>query len=124
MTVLSLFGLIILPPAIPWLIIGGIIIVLALVFFREKHITGTRIAVLGPQNSGKTTFLNFLRNKKVTGEATARERYEPFSFELSNGKVIDIAGGEDIGGGDFYRDSYIPLIKECDSIIFIFDIFF
>lgn len=125
MTVLFLLGLIVWP-ALPW-IIGGVgvtvaIILWALWFFDEGPITGKRIEVLGPQNSGKTTFLNFLRNKTVTGEATARERYEPFEYKLSNGKTVTIAGGEDIGGGDTFREDYVGKIKESDSIIFIFDI--
>lgn len=95
-----------------------------IVWIINKILKGNKIAVLGPQGSGKTTFLNYLRGKENYYEtnATGKERYEGFSFKLSSGKEITIKSGEDIGGGDLYRELYEDLIKKSDSVVFIFDI--
>lgn len=121
MTLLSV--LIILPVVPLWAIGVGIIVILAaIIFFCSIPINGKKIAVLGPQGSGKTTFLSFLRNKQASGEATGLEHYKPFDYKLQNGQTVRIEGGIDIGGGDEYRSHYENLIKNNEAIIFIFDI--
>lgn len=121
MTLLSV--LIVLPVVPLWLIgVGAFIILAAIIFFCSIPIDGKKIAVLGPQGSGKTTFLSFLRNKQASGEATGLEHYQPFDYKLQNGQTVRIEGGIDIGGGDEYRSHYEKLIKNNEAIIFIFDI--
>ena len=123
MTLLSFSVLIVIQFAPLWFIgVGVIIIILAKRFFGKEEIEAKSIAVLGPQGSGKTTFLSFLRNKQASGEATGLEHYQPFDYKLQNGQTVRIEGGIDIGGGDEYRPLYERLIKNNEAIIFIFDI--
>lgn len=79
------------------------------------------ICLLGMKGSGKTTFLNNLReiNSKL---GTENKKYDSFSLKLKNGKTITINKGEDIGGGKNFMTDYKSLIKESDVVFYFFQI--
>jgi hypothetical protein len=81
-----------------------------------------KLGVLGMQASGKTFFLNFLRNIPFIEGQTNRQTYESFKYKLSNGKEITIASGIDIGGGNLYRVDYNNIIEKSDVLLYLFDL--
>ena len=87
--------------------------------YADNPSPSTKICILGQKGSGKTTFLNWLRNRTFTStySQTFDERYASFDY---NGKKIE--GGRDIGGGtDFVKDYYEDMINQNDVCIFLFD---
>lgn len=79
------------------------------------------ICLLGMKGSGKTTFLNNLREINLT-QRTENKKYDSFSLKLKNGKTIIIKKGEDIGGGKNFMTNYKPFIKESDIVLYFFHI--
>ena len=91
-------------------------------FFSEgEDPEKNKLGILGMQSAGKTRFLSFLRNIPFIDKGTEIEGYDPFIYN-HDGKVIHIDAGEDIGGGDLYRDEYDRILKKSDVIFYFFDI--
>jgi len=89
----------------------------------SKPIVGTSICVLGQKESGKTTFLNWLRYDKFTETytQTSNTEYEKFKYETKN-TIYEIASGKDIGGDNSYKSLYETLINKNEICIFVFDV--
>ncbi len=86
-------------------------------------LAGKSICILGPENSGKTQLLSFLRNEPYEEyHQTQYEEYEKFTTEIGE-KKIKIKKGADIGGEEGRIESlYSKLISESDCIFFTFDV--
>lgn len=84
-----------------------------------------KIAVLGHQHAGKTTFLRFLKgdkNYKNINHETGIDEYEEFVLK-AGGKLITISKNIDIGGSeDFVRKNYELILKNADMAFFLFDV--
>lgn len=80
-----------------------------------------KLGILGMQGAGKTRFLSYLRGVPFFDKGTEMEKYNSFIYK-SQGKVIHIDSGEDIGGGNLYRDEYDRIIKKSSVIFYFFDI--
>lgn len=116
-------------PLIPLIIIGIIIYIIYVVFFRsnEKNIN---IAILGPENSGKTILWNFFmgrpfsKEKKHSSENVGTFTVPNATCNVKNpknlNKRIRIFGHDLNGSDDFIRTRWEKLIKESDMIIFVF----
>lgn len=105
--------------AIAPLVIGGIAVGATVAVIIWNILRGKKLAVLGMEGSGKTTFLYWLKDKKFRNtEATGVVDYGGFGF--FNG--IKIKAGKDIGGNAMYvREYYVPLLDEANLVIFVFD---
>lgn len=89
----------------------------------SKPVVGTSICVLGQKESGKTTFLNWLRYDKFTETytQTSNTEYEEFKYETES-TIYKIASGKDIGGDNSYKSLYETLISKNEICIFVFDV--
>lgn len=118
--------MIVTPLIIPFLIWGavalaGVFTVAGLAGFWDNP-EKNKLGILGMQQAGKTRFLRFLQNKPFIEGSTGRDSYEQFEYKLSNGKVVTVMPGKDIGGGVLYWGGYNDIIDNTDLIIFFFDI--
>ena len=75
-----------------------------------------RLVVLGLDNSGKTTLLNFLKTNRLKQLAPTNQ---PYSEEITIGKVIFTM--HDLGGHSSVRRLWNDYIINIDCIIFIVD---
>lgn len=95
------------------------------IFYRTTHkstpLNDGQIALLGPKESGKSQFLNWLKeNKLVEPDRTGGE--EPFDFKYQhNGKTYRIKGKDITGDESVISRYYEDIIKESNSILFFFD---
>lgn len=108
----------------PLFVWGAIIIGSALIgggavaiFSGDKR----QLGILGMEYSGKTYFLNILRNKRSVG-GTGREDYESFKFRLASGNEITIKKGYDMGGAKDYMNYYKEVVNTSDVLFYFFDI--
>jgi len=103
--------------------VGAIIAIIIANSGPSKPIEGTSICVLGQKESGKTTFLNWLRFDKFTEsyQQTSTVEYEKFTYETEK-KKYEISSGIDIGGDKSYVDMYEKLINKNEICIFVFDV--
>lgn len=129
--------MIVVPLIIPFLIWGavaaaGLFTVAGIAgAFDEKEVaklkndvkTSKKIAVLGLQQAGKTTFLRFLQGDKSYKEAgdAGTDVYEEFDMKI-NDKVITIAKNRDIGGSRHFVRSYKDVLKGAEMAFFLFDV--
>jgi hypothetical protein len=90
-------------------------------FSEGENPQKNKLGILGMQGAGKTRFLSFLRNIPFVDKGTEIELYDPFIYKHDE-KVIHIDAGEDIGGGDLYRDEYDRILEKSDVIFYFFDI--
>ncbi|RKS53790.1 hypothetical protein BC962_2046 [Gillisia mitskevichiae] len=90
-------------------------------FSKSEDPEKNKLGILGMQGAGKTRFLSYLRNIPFVDKETEIQTYSPFTYK-SHGKVIQIDSGEDIGGGNLYRDEYDRIIKKSNVIFYFFDI--
>lgn len=104
-------------PAIIAAVVAAIIAIIAN-SGPSTPIKGKTICVLGQPESGKTTFLNWLRYDKFTTEhkQTYREAYPAFEY-----KTFKIEGGIDIGGDNEFKNKYREMMQKNDICIFVFD---
>ena len=106
-------------PAIPW-IIGGIVVAAGLlVAVAPKKTVGKTLGVLGMRGSGKTRFLSNLGLIEFQ-EGTLRKEYLEHTLQFGDRK-IKIKRGEDIGGDRDIRGYYTEWVNNKDITIFIFD---
>ena len=86
---------------------------------------GKSICILGPESSGKTQLLSFLRNEPYPYEERHHSQYveyEEFTTEIGE-KKIKIKKGVDLGGEEARIETYYSkLISESDCIFFTFDV--
>ena len=81
------------------------------------------IAVLGMPSAGKTTLHCFLQKKEYTGGLqTLIDKYSSYSIKKSDGKIISIREGIDIGGASNFVFRYKELINNSEKVLFLFDI--
>lgn len=90
------------------------------VFFEEDKVD---IAILGPNQAGKTTLWNYLKGKPSSTVYKETEGSVRLSFKSSNKSwnVSKIKGYDINGNGDFIRDEWEKIVKESNMIIFIFN---
>ncbi len=93
--------------------------ILLLLFSKE-----TKIAILGPQGSGKTELWYALQGKSRTSDGTtSNELIERFLLgENSNGYPICVERTQDIGGGNEFVSLYDKLVMPDTFVYFILDI--
>ena len=87
-----------------------------------SKVKGKRLAVLGMKGAGKTRFYRYLQNKPYVEGESGIDEYEEFEFKKQDGKTIYIRKGKDIGGSEDFINQYEDMIKECDILVFCFDI--
>ena len=85
-----------------------------------------KIAVLGLQGAGKTTFQNYFREVQYTGSTPPEgDIYEnPNEFKVPNtSKRIVLQEGRDVSGSnEAIRNTYPEVINESDTIFYLFDV--
>jgi len=79
------------------------------------------LGILGMQGAGKTRFLCHLRGVPFVDKATGKEPYNPFNYKIEE-LLICVEAGEDLGGGNIYRDEYDRIIDKSDLLFYFFDI--
>lgn len=83
----------------------------------------TKIAILGPQDSGKTELWCALQNKPRTSINTSNEPIERFCLgSKSDGTMVYVEKTQDIGGGDEYVSKYDTVVTEGTFVYFVLDI--
>lgn len=82
----------------------------------------TSIAVLGMKAAGKTCLHCALRNVEYTNLETSIEAYPAYTYKKKDGTIIHIKEGFDIGGGNDFRSKYGMMIKNSDTIFFLFNL--
>ena len=106
-----------------WLFLSpAIIYILKLIGWFYRKVKGKRLAVLGMKGAGKTRFYRHLQNKPYIEGESGVDEYEEFEYKKQDGKTIYIRKGKDIGGSEDYINLYEDMIKECDILVFCFDI--
>lgn len=104
-------------------LIGGALFGIGLGFLADLFSGDKRkLGILGMESSGKTYFLNILRNKRAIETATGREVRDAFKLTLDNGKVITIEKGYDTGGAKEFMTFYKETIHSSDVLFYFFDI--
>lgn len=116
-------------PLIPLIIIGIIIYLIYIIFFRSNK-KNINIAILGPENSGKTILWNFFmgqpfsKEKKHSTENVGTFTVRNVTCNIKNSKNLNkgirIIGRDIPGSEDFIRTKYEKMTKESDMIIFVF----
>lgn len=89
-------------------------------FFKK----GIRMAVLGMDQSGKTSFSNFLKDGDPgkPNQTAVSENISPYYFKNSEGKYFFIEKGEDIAGTkDVVFRFYEEKVKNNKLILFLFN---
>eukprot|EP00397_Hematodinium_sp_SG-2012_P054956 GEMP01066688.1.p1 GENE.GEMP01066688.1~~GEMP01066688.1.p1 ORF type:complete len:182 (+),score=37.67 GEMP01066688.1:256-801(+) len=82
-------------------------------FKKEKM----RILVVGLDNSGKTTMLNYLKPKKATLETVPTVGFSVEEFTKNNIQFSAF----DMSGQGRYRDLWTSYYSECQGIVFVID---
>jgi ADP-ribosylation factor-like protein 6 len=84
------------------------------VFSSKKEI---KLIVVGLDNSGKSTMINTMKNKKTFNEVTPTVGYNIEKFEKANVNFTMF----DMSGQNKYRDMWSDYCKNVDGIIFVID---
>lgn len=128
--------MIVTPLIAPFVIWGAVVLAGAFVaknvFFDDNEVqdlkndvkSSKKIAILGLQVAGKTTFLRFLqgdRNYKFKKNATGIDEYEEFDIKFKE-KVVTITKNYDIGGSEAFMRSYMKVLRNTDIVFFLFDV--
>ena len=110
-------------PVWVYILAPTLIYLLKLIGWFYRKVKGKRLAVLGMKGAGKTRFYRFLQKRPYIEEETAIDDYEEFEYKTNDGKTIIIEKGKDIGGSeDYVRPLYENIIKDCDILVFCFDL--
>lgn len=82
-------------------VVGGVSLLV------KKWWTGKRIAVLGGRGVGKTTFINYLKTKRICSnfDQTTLTKYEAMKVEIE-GITLYISSGYDVGGSSIYHNDW------------------
>ena len=88
----------------------------------ESKQSQTSIAVLGMKAAGKTCLHCALRNVDYVNLETSIESYPAYTYKKKDGKNIRIKEGFDIGGGNEFRSKYETMIKNADTVFFLFSL--
>lgn len=117
-------------PFIPLIIIGIILYIVYVVFFSPKKQKVINIAIIGPEDSGKTILWHFLVGQPIPkGKHESQENVGTFLVPMENSTIPNskklnkgtLFNVRDLNGGeDFIRSRWKRLIKESDMIIFVF----
>lgn len=122
-------------------IVGGIVAAVAIIviiagdspkdtFKNEKYVN---LAILGPNETGKTTLWNFFRGRPTSKVYQETDGKVSISFKASaitwnaiksddpEDKKIKISGCDINGNGDFIRTDWEKMIEKSNMIIFIFN---
>lgn len=127
--------MIVTPLILPLLGWGVVVLAGALVakkvFFDDNEVqdlkndvkTSKKIAILGLQTAGKTTFLRFLQGDKNYKKyaASGVDEFEEFEMKI-NDKIFKISKNYDIGGAETFVRNYISLLIDTDVVFFLFDV--
>lgn len=111
-----------------WILIAAALTgvsVTSYIFYRSNNkstpLNDGQIALLGPKESGKSQFLNWLKEGKFV-EPERTEAEVPFDFIYThNGKKYEIKGKDITGDESVISRYYEDIIKESNSILFFFD---
>lgn len=80
------------------------------------------MAVLGIDQSGKTTWYDYLCKTNRNEKGTTKDDIDAFTLKFDDGKKVHIKKGIDIGGGSVnIRPYYENMINENDVILFLFN---
>lgn len=102
-----------------WFLIIPILILLGIITYH--CLKGDKMAILGMQESGKTTILRYMQGYTYNSsyKPSGKEKYERFDWKVGD---RTIKAGVDIGGGDeWVKDNYPVLIANNDIIMFVFN---
>jgi GTPase SAR1 family protein len=115
-----------------WLIavaIGAIVVGACLLFSGKKpkdeygSKEEVKLAILGPNEAGKTTLWNYFAGKPSSNIYKQTEGVQAVSF-IASGIVwstIKVQGYDINGNGDYIRNNWKKIIKDSDMIIFVFN---
>lgn len=96
--------------------------------FKKLKKNEIGMAVLGTNDSGKTTWYNYLKGtpeqaRRIKSQTIAVDNTPKFEIKFDSGKRIYIKEGKDINGtSDRIKNHYEPMIKENDVILFMVDL--
>ena len=87
-----------------------------------------KLAILGPNEAGKTTLWNYFAGKPSSPIYEQTEGIQTISFKASNivwttinPKYFKVEGPDINGNGDYIRNYWRKIIKNSDMIIFVFN---
>lgn len=98
-----------------------------------KELLSVKLAILGPNEAGKTTLWNYIMNKPSSKvyketEGSVRMRFcasgkfwDAIKPENPEGKKVEIYGDDINGNGDFMRQEWDKQINDSNMIIFVFN---
>ena len=97
-----------------------------LIMHFKENIWGNKkevgMAVLGIDQSGKTTWYDYLCKTNRNQKGTTKDDIDAFTLKFDDGKKVHIKEGIDIGGGSVNVSPYYwNMIKENDVILFFFN---
>lgn len=97
-----------------------------LIMHFKENIWGNKkevgMAVLGIDQSGKTTWYDYLCKTNRNQKGTTKDDIDAFTLKFDDGKKVHIKKGIDIGGGSVnIRPYYENMINENDVILFLFN---
>jgi hypothetical protein len=112
-------------PGMAILVFGGVIVSAIGISIWATGKEQIGMAVLGMQQSGKTTWYDYLNGQNRHEKTTNKDIVDSFTMHLSDEKSVTIKKGIDIGGDKaFIKEHYEKMIndKENDFVIFFFNI--
>lgn len=97
-----------------------------LIMHFKENIWGNKkevgMAVLGIDQSGKTTWYDYLCKTNRNEKGTTKDDIDAFTLKFDDGKKVHIKDGIDIGGGGVNISPYYEnMINENDVILFFFN---
>lgn len=82
-----------------------------------------KLVILGMNQAGKTTMLNYLRGKNnATPEGTSREDYQAYTYTSAGNIIYHIHASVDRGGKDEFVKQYPKDIEKANRIFFLFNV--
>lgn len=82
-----------------------------------------KLVILGMNQAGKTTMLNYLRGKNnAIPEGTSREVYEAYTYTSADNITYHIHASVDRGGKDEFVKQYPKDIEKANRIFFLFNV--
>ena len=119
------------PIIIIWIIIGLFLLVIS-VIRKRKICKDKNLAILGPNEAGKTTLWNFLKGRPASKVYQETDGKVVLSFVASSKiwnavkldepiEILKITGYDINGNGDFIRTDWEKIIEKSNMIIFVFN---